>query len=199
MDNPDGFRTLQSYDRTSHRGNPQRCYTFTCGPWCQGVSLHRCEFFKNSDLKDLGHNSVDYIHIITEVIKLALSDREHYLGDPEFVDVPLKKLLSNDYGEERYSMIKQKAVLSEEYLWGDDATFGETNEFSLDTSYMCAVDKDGLVASVTPSDGSANTPVLPGWALTHRLEGHNRGPSEPPIQCFHGNDHGLPPTRLLLY
>ena len=145
---------------------------FTCGPWCQGVSLAQMwNLLKNSDLKDLGHNSADYIHIITEVIKLALSDREHYLGDPEFVDVPLKKLLSNDYGEERYSMIKEKSVLSDEYLWGNDATFGETDKFSLDTSYMCAVDKDGLVASITPSDGSANTPVLPGWGINPSSRG----------------------------
>ena len=145
---------------------------FTCGPWCQGVSLAQMwHLLKSSDLKDLEHNSADYIHIITEVIKLALSDREHYLGDPEFVDVPLKKLLSNDYGEERYSMIKEKSVLSEEYLWGDDATFGETSKFSLDTSYMCAVDKDGLVASITPSDGSANTPVLPGWGINPSSRG----------------------------
>ena len=97
-------------------------------------------------------------------------------------------------------MIKEKSVLSEEYLWGDDATFGETNKFSLDTSYMCAVDKDGLVASITPSDGSANTPVLPGWGINRRLEGHSRGPSETTHPVFsHGNGHGLPPTRLLLY
>ena len=43
---------------------------------------------------------------------------------------------------------------------------------------MCAVDKDGLVASITPSDGSANTPVLQVGVLTRRLEGHSRGPSE---------------------
>ena len=76
------------------------------------------EHFKNSDLKDLGHNSADYILIIAKFVIYFL-DREQYLGDPEFVDVPLKKLLSKDYGE-RLLHDKEKSILSEEYLWGDD-------------------------------------------------------------------------------
>ena len=43
----------------------------------------------------MGHNSVEYIHTLTEIIKLVFADREIYVGDPEFVNVPIEKLLSN--------------------------------------------------------------------------------------------------------
>ena len=65
------------------------------------------EFIANTKLADLGHNSADYIHIVTEVIKVALADREHYVGDPDFVDVPLKKLLSGKYAKDKLSLIQK--------------------------------------------------------------------------------------------
>ena len=51
------------------------------------------------DLAALGHNSLDYAHVVTEAIKLAFADRERYYGDPRFVDVPIETLLSDAYAE----------------------------------------------------------------------------------------------------
>ena len=145
---------------------------FTCGSWCQGVSLAEMwSLLRNTKLADLGHNSADYIHIVTEVIKVALADREHYVGDPDFVDVPLKKLLSGKYAKDRLSLIQKNSTLPNSSLWGDESSSDKSDSFSQDTSYMCAVDKNGLVASITPSDGSANTPVLPGWGINPSSRG----------------------------
>src|SRR5262249_54951899 len=49
------------------------------------------------DLRALGHNSAQYIHVVMETAKLALADRERYYGDPEFAEVPLAGLLSKAY------------------------------------------------------------------------------------------------------
>ena len=49
------------------------------------------------DLKAMGHNSADYIHTLTESLKLALADRDRYYGDPDFVKIPTAELLSKDY------------------------------------------------------------------------------------------------------
>jgi gamma-glutamyltranspeptidase/glutathione hydrolase len=57
------------------------------------------------DLKKLGHNSASYIHTVIESAKLAFADRERFYGDPRFVDVPLKKLLSREYADERRKLI----------------------------------------------------------------------------------------------
>src|SRR5208282_2721048 len=49
------------------------------------------------DLKALGHNSADFIHINVEAMKLAMADREKYLGDMDFIKIPYQGLLSKDY------------------------------------------------------------------------------------------------------
>src|SRR5262249_13664273 len=57
------------------------------------------------DLKKLGHNSPDFIHTSIEAVKLALGDREKYLGDADFVPIPYEGLLSKEYARERRALI----------------------------------------------------------------------------------------------
>ena len=45
----------------------------------------------------MGHNSPDYLHTLTEALKLVFADRERYYGDPRFVDVPIDELISMEY------------------------------------------------------------------------------------------------------
>ena len=71
-----------------------------CGPWTQGpVFLQQLRLLQGYDLPRLGHNTVDYVHTLIEVAKLAFADREEYYGDPEFADVPLRRLLSRRYAD----------------------------------------------------------------------------------------------------
>ena len=53
----------------------------------------------------MGHNEAAYIHTIVEALKLAYADRHHYYGDPNFVDVPMEALLSDEHAERRRKMI----------------------------------------------------------------------------------------------
>ena len=70
---------------------------YACGPWCQGPVLPQMlSILAGIDLKGMGHNSLDYAHVLTEAIKLAFADRERYYGDPRFVAVPVETLLSGD-------------------------------------------------------------------------------------------------------
>ena len=59
-----------------------------------------------AELRKLGHNSTDYLHRITEAVKLAFADREAYFGDPRMVDVPIEAMLSRDYASKRREMIR---------------------------------------------------------------------------------------------
>ncbi|MBH66830.1 MAG: gamma-glutamyltransferase, partial [Rhodospirillaceae bacterium] len=145
---------------------------YTCGPWCQGFSLAQMwAFIRDINLKELRHNSAEYIHILTEIIKLVLVDREVYLGDPEFVEIPTAELLSGNYASSRTSLITNDYIIPEEILWKGPRETIETSIISQDTSYMCAIDSNGLSASITPSDGSANTPVTPGWGINPSSRG----------------------------
>ena len=87
-----------------------RGYTvYKCGPWTQGPYLcQTLRILEGFDLKKMGHLSPDYIHVVIESLKLALADRDEYYGDPRFVNVPLKRLLSDDYTKLRQSLIDMK-------------------------------------------------------------------------------------------
>jgi gamma-glutamyltranspeptidase / glutathione hydrolase len=121
------------------------------------------------DLQALGHNSADYIHTSVEAIKLAMADREKFLGDMDFIKIPYAGLLSKDYARERRMLIDpQNASLelrpgSSEKFLGDATTVGGPVHVTLeggashsgDTSYIAVVDKDRNMVSFVPSLHSA--------------------------------------------
>lgn len=131
----------------------------TPGAWCQGPSM--IQMLRLADLLDLGsvgHNSVAYIHRLAEAFKAAFADRDRYFGDPKHVDVPLDRLLSRDHALATVSRIDLDRAGT-----ADGAAGQET--VTLDTSYVCVVDRQGNVFSATPSDVSMETPVIPGTGI----------------------------------
>ena len=148
---------------------------YACGPWCQGpVLLQSLQILKGFDLAALGHNTPEYVHTVTEAIKLGCADRERHYGDPKFVDVPMERLLSDAYAAERRALIRADVAFPE--LPPPGLVAGETAaaiprpteataDAALDTSYACSVDRHGNVFSATPSDVANDTPVVPGTGL----------------------------------
>ncbi len=60
------------------------------------------------DIGEIGHNSAETIHLMAEAMKRAYSDRSRYLGDPDFVKVPVDKLISKDYAKLRGKSINRE-------------------------------------------------------------------------------------------
>jgi gamma-glutamyltranspeptidase/glutathione hydrolase len=117
------------------------------------------------DLKQMGHNSADYIHTLTEATKLAMADRDKYLADTSFVKIPYRGLLSEGYAAERRKLI-DPAAASLEFRPGhpekfdsdytsvdrpDDYTLTGEGDHSGDTSYISVVDQERNAVSFTPS------------------------------------------------
>jgi len=114
------------------------------------------------DLKAMGHNSPEFLHTSVEAVKLAMADREKYLGDMDFIKIPYDGLLSKDYARERRKLIdpakaslelrpgtpeKTSAALDRpvhEALDGNASHDG-------DTSYIAVIDKDRNMVSFEPS------------------------------------------------
>ena len=152
---------------------------YICGPWCQGpMLLQQLNLLSGIDLDALGHNSTAYIHTVCEATKLVAADREAYYGDPKFVDVPMEALLSHAYAERRRKMIRPDVAWPEmppagevgngvEPYRGSEALVAAASaSASLDTTYLCVVDRDGNAFSCTPSDGvMRKSPVIPGTGL----------------------------------
>jgi gamma-glutamyltranspeptidase/glutathione hydrolase len=149
-----------------------------CGPWSQGPVLPMAlNILKHFDLKAMGHNSADYIHVVTEALKLAFADRHNYFGDPRFVKVPINGLMSDKYAAWRRSLISAEKAWAGMPPAGDPRTLTEIENRWMpqpqsdeapgpgDTSYLCVIDKDGNAMSCTPSDGSNKTPIVPGVGI----------------------------------
>ena len=155
------------------------CEVFTCGAWCQGPALAQLlQLCDGQHLAGLGHNSPDYIHWLVEAVKLTFADRERWVGDPRYVDVPLDRMLSRDYAVLRRALIDPRraapamprpgdprAMIAEIEPGPSAATSAPDRGINRDTSYVCAVDRHGNVFSATPSDTSRETPVIPGTGL----------------------------------
>jgi gamma-glutamyltranspeptidase/glutathione hydrolase len=143
---------------------------YKCGPWSQGpVFLQQLNLLEGFDLRAMGLNSAEYIHVVTEASKLAFADRERYYGDPEFVDVPLAGLLSKSYAAARRELI-DRALASREMRPGDPRTEGKGvlppvagRAWQAGTTGTRAVDADGNLFSATPSGGwFRSSPIIPG-------------------------------------
>ncbi len=141
---------------------------FKCGFWNQGpVLLQTLNILEGYDLAKMGHNSVEYLHTLTEAMKLAFDDRNTFYGDPLFSQIPAKGLLSKDYAAARRAQIAPKAELG--HRAGDPYAFdpgvprpakiytphpqgkvvGNTN----DTTSISTGDAAGNLFSCTPSSG----------------------------------------------
>jgi gamma-glutamyltranspeptidase/glutathione hydrolase len=156
----------------------------SCGFWCQGPSLlQMLNILETRDLKALGHNSAAYVHLLTEAIKLAFADREVHYADPRHTAVPQQALLSKAYARERLALIDPHRAGPDMPAAGRlptardidarEAGDGDTarTDPRLDTSYVAVVDRHGNAFSATPSDGSYNTPVIPGTGICPSARG----------------------------
>jgi gamma-glutamyltranspeptidase / glutathione hydrolase len=157
---------------------------FTCGAWCQGpVLLQTLALLEGTDLAGFGHNSADYVHHLTEALKLAFADREAYYGDPAMVEVPLATLISAEYAALRRKLIRPDRAWPEMPMPGELGrgfgqlvpAIGDPNP-EPDTSYVCVADRFGNLFSATPSDGSYGSPVVPGTGLVPSNRGSQSRP-----------------------
>ena len=128
---------------SQYRGNN----VITMGPPSSG-GLHIIQMLnilENYDLKEMNHNSKDYINLLTEVMKYAYSDRSKYLGDPDFYDVPVEKITSKKYGKRIFNDIEigQSKPVGEV----KPGMYLETE--SHETTHFSVADADGNIVSST--------------------------------------------------
>lgn len=168
------------------------------GAWTQGPAfLQSLAILDGFELDRLVGDDEAFVHHVTETMKLTLADRDGALGDPDHVDVPLKRLLSPEYAAERRAQIADTAdhsfrlgsavPLGQERhdalmrLAGAAApkaaiglgepTFADLPEVEGDTVHFDVVDRHGNIVSATPSGGwLQSSPAVPelGFNVTTR-------------------------------
>ncbi|MEM7722714.1 MAG: gamma-glutamyltransferase, partial [Pseudomonadota bacterium] len=145
------------------------------------------------DLSAIDLNGADFVHVVTEVMKLCFADREAYYGDPDHSDIPITTLLSQDYADARRGLVGDAA--SVDHLPGDIAgyeawaqaakhrsqavsapisvapgagepTMAHLTEMRGDTVHLDVIDRWGNMVSATPSGGwLQSAPVVPGLGM----------------------------------
>lgn len=118
------------------------------------------------DLKRMGHNSPDYLFTVAQAFKAAFTDKVRFLGDPDFVDVPLERLLSEEHNRKWRKKIEKGEVLTVPRL-GINEPHG--------TTHITVIDRDGNIVSLTHTLGSSSG-VIPrgtGFMLNNAMVGFN--------------------------
>lgn len=177
------YSRVEEPTSTTYRGYTVYKQSFNSqGP----VLLQMLNILENFDLASMGHNSADYLHTITETMKLAYADRDSYYGDPEFLDIPAEGLLSKEYAAERAQLIDMTSA-SIEHRAGDPFAFdSEVSDWpywiaglgppsgnqllagldhqnaAKDTTHIAIIDKDGNIFDSTPSGGWIRGAVILG-------------------------------------
>jgi len=178
---------------TTYRG--YTAYEFP--PNTQGfAALQILNLIEGFDVQRWGDGTADYYHHMAEAVKLAFADRDAWLTDPRFVEIPLERLLSKEYAAERRGRIDPGAAMEMEEVEPGIPFHGGGARRSGDgdTCYFCAVDEQGLAVSVIQSIyhdfGSAEIGGDTGILLQNRgsffsLEEEHPNRLEPGKRTFH--------------
>ncbi len=177
--------------KTNYRGYE----IYKTGFWAQGpMMLETLNVLEGYDLKKMGQNSPEYVHTVTEALKLGFADRDRFYGDPNFVKIPTEQLLSKNYAAMRRNLNDDKRA-SLDQRPGDPANmkpllaglrpvaYGARPLPEIlkanDTTCVNVIDKDGNMFSATPSGAwlpavvAGDTGVLMGQRLQSALTDPN--------------------------
>ena len=143
-------------------------------------------------LRELGPDSAEAMHLVIEAQRLAFADRERYIGDPDFVDVPVSGLLDPDYLLRRSQLIDSRFALDHappgDPLQGLDSAAGpgESTTKSGGTTHFTIVDGEGNVVALTSSNEApfGSRMMSGGFLLNNQLTDFSFDP--------HDGDRGHP-------
>ncbi len=142
----------------------------------QGITaLEILNILQGYELAGLGHNSADYLHLLVEAIKIAFSNRDRFVTDPEFEKVPVKRVLSAAYARRCRQRIRPDAAMAPPPAgFAFDAS---------ETVYLAVMDADGnaasFVSSIFTPFGSGMVVTDTGIALQNRASAFSLDPAHP--------------------
>ena len=151
------------------------------------------------DLKSMGHNSSEAMHLMVEAERRSYADRAHFLGDPDFVAIPQDHLLSKTYAKERMETYSfEKATPSSAVSHGDILVV-ESDE----TTHFSIVDKEGNAVSVTTTlNGAYGSKVYVdeiGVFMNNEMDDFSSKPGTPNMFGLTGSEaNSIAPKKRML-
>ena len=147
------------------------------------------------DLESLGTNSADSIHLLTESMNLAYRDRNQFLGDPDQIDIPVRRLLSHSYIDSLRNQLNLSSHTSAVDLAGQAPLSSGVN-----TTHLSVADRDGSLVALTTTLNFAygNGIAVPGagFLLNNELADFTAKPGVPNAYgLVQGEQNAVAPSR----
>ena len=167
----------EAVDREPIRGSYRGYEIVSMPPPSSGgvAMVEMLNILEGYDLAAMGHNSADYLHVLTEAMRRAYADRAEHLGDPDFNEaLPIERLTSKDYAATLRASIDMDAKSE-----SDEREFAQIYE-SEETTHFSVADSEGNMVSVTYTleygYGSAIVVEGGGYLLNNELGDFNAVP-----------------------
>ena len=169
-------------------------------PSSGGVCINQImKMIEPFDLKTFGHNSSNYIKLLVEAERRSFADRSHYLGDPDFIQVPVNKLTSESYLNSRMNDFSfEKPTDSNDIGYGNI----EINE-SDETTHYSIVDQFGNAIAVTTTlNGTFGSKLYSnelGFFLNNEMDDFSSKPGYPNMYGLIGGEaNKIEPQKRML-
>ena len=182
-------------------GTYRGCDIFSmCPPSSGGIHIVQImNTLEGFDIGYLGHNTAETIHLMAEAMKPAYADRSEYLGDTDFVKVPLKGLTSKAYASELRSKINRFKASDSRKIKPGNAPGYESDE----TTHFSIVDKEGNAVSNTYTInftfGSGIVVEGAGFLLNNEMDDFSAKPGVPNAYGLIGGDaNAVEPNKRML-
>lgn len=170
-------------------------------PSSGGIAIAQLlKMWENADTDNITHNSIEYIHLITEMERRVYADRSVFLGDPEFHTVPEKEMLNRDYLKTRMKDFNpKKATPSSKIKEGEIGIPAESTE----TTHLSVVDDEGNAVSVTTTlNGHYGSKILVeggGFFLNNEMDDFSAKPGTPNMFGLVGGEaNAIAPNKRML-
>ena len=153
----------------------------TMGPPSSGGVhiIQMLNILENYNLKNMGHNTTEYINLLAEVMKYAYADRSKHLGDPDFFDVPVSEITNKQYA----ATIKSKIKIGESKPSSKILPGSFDDDESIETTHFSVADKNGNVVSSTytlnSTFGSGVTIEGTGILMNNEMDDFSAAPGIP--------------------
>ena len=186
----DDIEKYQLEYRNPVKGNYRGYEIVGVGPASSGAThiVQALNLLEKFNIEAMGFGTKEYIHLLAETLKIVFSDRFRFMGDPDFIDVPVQELVSKRYADIRHSEIDLQKAGS--FTHGNPKLeLGESEN----TTHLTVADNDGNIVSMTQTlnDAFGSRVTVPGTGVTLNNTLYNFDPHP-------GNANSIVPGKRVL-
>ncbi len=169
-------------------------------PSSGGITLGQIlKMIEPFNVQKFKHNSDKYIQLLVEAERRAYADRNHFLGDPDFVKIPSKELLDDAYLKNRMSTFSFEEATKSNEISNGNVHFSESTE----TTHYSIVDQFGNAVSATTTINDAYGSKLYcdelGFFLNNEMDDFSAKPGEPNMFGLTGSEaNSIAPQKRML-